>query len=111
MSEHETETPETPPPAPEPRRLFRSRESRVLGGVAGGLGRYFGIDPIIFRLGFVGLTFLSGVGIILYLVALLFVPAEGDEQAPRRGVLTWVAAVVLGCLALLLFANSFFWFD
>src|SRR5918992_6072503 len=109
MSEHETENPETQPPAaePEPRRLFRSRDSRVIGGVAGGLGRYFNVDPIIFRLAFVGLTFLSGVGIILYLVALLFVPAEGDEQAPRRGVLTWVAAVVPGGIALLLFANSF----
>ena len=110
MSEHEQT--QTPPaePAP-PRRLFRSREDRVLGGVAGGLGRYFGVDPIIFRIGFVGLTLVSGIGLILYLGALLFVPVEGEEQAPRRRVLTWVGVGALAVLALWLFTQSFFWFD
>ena len=111
MSEHETETTPTAPTPPEPRKLFRSRDDRVIGGVAGGLGRYFNIDPVIFRIAFVGLTLLSGVGIIVYLGALLFVAAEGDDRAPRRGVVTWVAVVLLGCIALWLFANTFFWFD
>ena len=35
-----------------PRRLLRSREDRVIGGVCGGLGRYFNIDPVLFRIGF-----------------------------------------------------------
>lgn len=107
MSEHETETPKPP----EPRRLFRSRDDRVLGGVAGGLGRYFNVDPVIFRIGFVALTFASGVGLLLYLGAVLFVPAEGEEQAPRRGVLTWAAVGALGLIALWLFSQWFFWFD
>jgi phage shock protein PspC (stress-responsive transcriptional regulator) len=110
MSEHETETTPTPPPPPEPRKLFRARDERVIGGVAGGLGRYFNVDPVIFRIAFVGLTLASGVGIILYLGALLFVPAEGEDAAPRRGVVSWIAVVVLGCIALWLFANTFLWF-
>jgi phage shock protein PspC (stress-responsive transcriptional regulator) len=64
---------------PEPRRLTRSRE-RVVGGVAGGLGRYFGIDPIIFRIGLVALTVFGGAGIFIYLAAVLFVPAEGSDK-------------------------------
>ena len=36
---------------PQPRRLTRSSSDKVIGGVAGGLGRYFDIDPIIFRIG------------------------------------------------------------
>ena len=36
---------------PQPRRLTRSSSDRVIAGVAGGLGRYFDIDPIIFRIG------------------------------------------------------------
>ena len=34
-----------------PRKLLRSREDRVIGGVCGGLGRYFNVDPILFRIG------------------------------------------------------------
>jgi phage shock protein PspC (stress-responsive transcriptional regulator) len=109
VSEHEQTQPPPPEPAP-PRRLFRSREDRVLGGVAGGLGRYFGIDPIIFRIAFVALTFVSGIGLILYLGALLFVPVEGEAEAPRRRVLTWIGVGVLAVLALWLFAETFFWF-
>jgi phage shock protein C len=38
-------------------RLYRSRKDRLVGGVCGGLGAYFGIDPVIVRLVFVVLTF------------------------------------------------------
>ena len=51
-----TEEPTREQPAPEPdepRRLTRSGSDAVIGGVASGLGRYFGIDPILFRIGFV----------------------------------------------------------
>lgn len=47
---------------------FKRTYSSFAGGVCGGLGRYFEIDPIIFRLIFV-VSFLSfGVGILPYLV-------------------------------------------
>ena len=69
---------------PEPRRLTRSRD-RVLGGVGGGLGRYFDVDPIIFRIGLVALTVFGGAGIFVYIAALLFVPAEGSQR-PAVGV-------------------------
>ena len=73
---------EPPPPAAAtaaagaPRRLTRSSSDRVLGGVAGGLGRYFDIDPIIFRIGFVVLTLAGGAGVLAYLAAWLLVPAD-----------------------------------
>lgn len=70
-----------PDPAPEPRRLERSRK-RVLGGVGGGLGQYFGIDPVIFRIGLLALALFGGVGIFVYVAALLFVPVEGSERPP-----------------------------
>lgn len=49
----------------EPRRLFRSRENRILAGVAGGLARYFAIDPIIVRIAFAALAVFGGVGVFL----------------------------------------------
>ena len=96
----ETRTTEIQPPAPEgPRRLFRSRDDRVIAGVAGGLGRYFNVDPIFFRIGFVALLFFGGLSLLLYGAAWLFVPDEGGEPAldPRRRgrVMTGVGAVVI----------------
>ncbi|NQV08179.1 PspC domain-containing protein [bacterium] len=72
-------------PAAGPRRLYRSRNDKMLGGVAGGVGRFFGVDPTLVRLAFVVLVF-AGLGIIAYLVAWIVVPWEppsGDPQPPR----------------------------
>ena len=81
-------TPQSPPPAdppPVPRRLTRSSSDKVLGGVAGGLGRYFDIDPIIFRIGFVVLTLAGGAGVLGYLAAWVLVPEDPvPGQAPDR---------------------------
>ena len=82
---NETTTQELPP---EPRRLVRVREGRVIGGVCAGLGRYFNVDPIIFRIGAVVLALVGGAGLLAYLAALLLIPAEdspaAESGAPRR---------------------------
>jgi phage shock protein PspC (stress-responsive transcriptional regulator) len=115
MSEHETEQtsgPEPQPP-PQPRRLLRSTDDRVLGGVAGGLGAYFDVDPVFFRIGFVALTFLGGLGLFLYLAALLFVPSEaaGGAQPPTRSrALTIAAAALLVVLGGAILFDGHWWF-
>jgi phage shock protein PspC (stress-responsive transcriptional regulator) len=49
----------------------------MLGGVCGGLGRYFDVDPILFRILFVALTIFSGgLFLLVWLVLLLVMPAE-----------------------------------
>src|SRR5919108_6233075 len=78
--EIERMTPMDETPEPQPKRLTRSRADTVIGGVAGGLGRYFGVDPILFRIGFVVLTFIGGVGVIAYLALLAFVPSDGGQK-------------------------------
>jgi phage shock protein PspC (stress-responsive transcriptional regulator) len=67
--------------APERVLLRRSYEDRMLGGVAGGLARYFNVDPMIVRIAFVVLTFFGGMGIPLYLAGLLLIPDEGSDQS------------------------------
>jgi phage shock protein PspC (stress-responsive transcriptional regulator) len=59
----------------------------MVAGVAGGLGRYFDINPGVFRLGFVVLTLLGGAGILVYLAAVLVMPSEGEEQSIAAKVL------------------------
>lgn len=71
-------------PAPPSRRLLRSSDNRVLAGVAGGLGRYFGIDPVIFRIGFVVSLFFGGFGGLAYLLLAVFVPTDGEPDRPQR---------------------------
>ena len=61
--------------------LTRSTEDKMLAGVAGGLGEYFGVDPVLFRVGFVAATLLSGVGALAYLALVLFVKTDDDDIA------------------------------
>ena len=61
------------------RRLTRNRRNAVLGGVAAGLGEYVDVDPVLVRLGFVLLTFATGVGIVFYVICWVIVPA-GDAS-------------------------------
>ena len=91
-----------PEPGPEPRRLTRSGSDAIIGAVAGGLGRYFAVDPILFRIGFVVLTFVGGVGVLAYLGLLAFVPSDDDDHAPGGKVGPIAGAVALG-LALVIF--------
>jgi phage shock protein C len=62
------------------KRLFRSRQDRMIGGVCGGLGDYFGIDPTLVRLLFVFGTLMGFQGLLAYLVLLIVVP-EGSQAA------------------------------
>jgi phage shock protein C len=65
------------PDAPQtPRRLTRSTSDKMLGGVAGGLGDYFSIDPLVVRIGFAVSTLFSGAGLVAYLAMLVFVPTD-----------------------------------
>jgi phage shock protein PspC (stress-responsive transcriptional regulator) len=54
----------------------------LIGGVCSGLGAHFDVDPILFRIAFVGLAIFSGIGVVLYLAVLLLVPEEGARHAP-----------------------------
>jgi phage shock protein PspC (stress-responsive transcriptional regulator) len=58
----------------------------MVGGVAGGLAEYSGIDPVLWRVGFVGLTVAGGAGILVYLLLWVLMPsgplAAGRELSP-----------------------------
>ncbi len=72
--------PQQPAP-PVIRPLVRSRNDRVLAGVAGGLGHWLDVDPVIFRVTFGVLTLFGGVGLIAYLVGYLLIPDEATGEA------------------------------
>jgi phage shock protein C len=64
-----------PPPESFPRpQLRRSGNDKMAGGVSGGLAEYSGIDSLLWRVGFVGLTLAGGAGILVYLLLWVLMP-------------------------------------
>ena len=72
---------ENPRGAPFLARVRRSRTSRRVAGVCGGLGEALGIDPLVLRVGIVILTIFAGVGLLLYALAWLLVAEEGADES------------------------------
>ncbi|MBL7012836.1 MAG: PspC domain-containing protein [Candidatus Marinimicrobia bacterium] len=64
------------------KRIFRHPDEKIIGGVCGGLGVYFNVDPVLFRLGFLLTLFLGGFGFFVYLVLWIAVP-EADSTTDR----------------------------
>ncbi len=57
--------------------LRRSRSNRVLMGVCGGLGEFFDINPIWFRIAFLLAMIPGGIpGILIYLICWFIIPSE-----------------------------------
>jgi phage shock protein PspC (stress-responsive transcriptional regulator) len=100
-----TTTPDTPTPPPSepgppaPRRFLRSSADRIIGGVCGGLGRYFGIDSTLVRIAFIALALLGGTGLVIYAAALLLVPDDGEvppsPTSTRDRAIAAAAAIAL----------------
>lgn len=66
------------------KRLLRSRNDRIIGGVAGGIAAMFKIDPLLVRIAFVALSVFNGLGLVVYLVLWLLVPNEDSSAVDTR---------------------------
>jgi signal transduction histidine kinase/phage shock protein PspC (stress-responsive transcriptional regulator) len=61
--------------------LRRARAGKYLGGVCAGLGRHLGVDPLVVRIAFVAAATAGGVGLLLYGLAWVLIPAEESSEA------------------------------
>lgn len=77
---------EEQPPSAERRTLCRSSTDKVIAGVAGGVGAYFGIDSVMVRIAFIVLTFLGGAGPFLYLIGWLALPRENSRSVIAKAL-------------------------
>jgi phage shock protein C len=57
-----------------PKKIFKSREDRVLFGVCGGIGEYLNVDPNAIRLLWIIFMFAGGAGVVAYIVAYFIIP-------------------------------------
>lgn len=119
MTQMETGPPESPSEeAAGTGLLRRSTDDKVVAGVCGGLGRYFGVDPVWFRIAFVVLAIGGGSGVLLYLIAWVAIPEQrpGDEVGKGPSTLgsqgPVIAGVALIAVGLMLLINNLVpWFD
>ena len=58
------------------KKLYKSKSNKVLAGVCGGIGEYFGVDATWIRLAWVVLSLSGGAGLIAYIIAALIIPDE-----------------------------------
>ncbi len=63
------------------KHLYRSSTHRVIGGVAGGIGEYLDVDPVLVRILFVVAFLAGGVGIVAYIIAWIIIPEQPRENA------------------------------
>jgi phage shock protein C len=73
-----------PTPQPGPKRLYRSRNDRMIAGLCGGLANYFGVDPTLVRILAVISLFLPGPQILAYLIGWIIVPEESVAPWPPQ---------------------------
>ncbi len=117
------------------KKLYRSRNDKVISGVCGGLADYFGIDSSLVRIAWVLITFLGGAGIIAYIICSFIFP-EGssfgssesgeeyivgaknyddenysyhDDNSEKNKVLAGSILIILGVLFLV--KRYVYWFD
>ncbi|MFH1106668.1 MAG: PspC domain-containing protein [Candidatus Micrarchaeota archaeon] len=62
------------------KRLYRSGNEKILGGVCGGIAEYLGIDPTIVRLVWVLLSLAWGAGIVLYIIMWIITPRNPNHR-------------------------------
>lgn len=62
------------------KKLYRSRTNKIFGGLVGGLGEYFDIDPVLLRVLFLFAIFMTGFfpGVIAYIIGLFIVPKQNS---------------------------------
>lgn len=104
------------------KRLYRSSENKVIGGVCGGLGDYFDIDPTLVRVITVLIFLSTGIGFLAYLIGWIIIPKRAISndtsrvsEAPNGDYPSWrryLPGMILVAIGLMLLAHDVWsWFD
>lgn len=100
------------------KRLYRSITNKIIGGVCGGLGEYFDVDPVLVRVITVLLFLATGFGILAYIIAWIIIPKRGFDVEPvpaNHEYSSWSrylpGLILMAIGVILLIRENWFWFD
>lgn len=100
------------------KRLYRSSSNKIIGGICGGMGEYFGVDPVLVRIIAVLLFFASGYGLLAYIIAWIIVPKHDLMAEPidqPRVYPSWnkylPGILLIGFGIMLLIGDNWHWFN
>lgn len=104
------------------KRLYRSSENKIIGGVCGGIGDYFDIDPTLVRVITVLIFLATGIGFLAYLIGWIIIPkrtmsveTSTDSEPPNGDYPSWrryLPGMILVAIGLMLLAHDVWsWFD
>ncbi len=62
------------------KKIYRSKRDKIIGGVCGGIGEYFDIDPLLVRLLWIAFIFAGGAGVLAYIIAWIIIPLNPKNQ-------------------------------
>lgn len=94
---------------PTPTRLVRPQEGRVIAGVAAGIARHLGVDPVLIRIAFVVAAFAGGSGLLAYVVAWIVIPEASPGEVDDRPVPTDTARTTRVVAGVALIIVGAFW--
>jgi len=66
------------------KRLYRSEDQRVIGGVCGGLGEFLNVDPVFIRIFFILWTMFGEMSVVVYVILWVVVPLEDTAAAEKN---------------------------
>jgi len=99
------------------KRLYRSTTNKIIGGVCGGLGEYFDVDPVLVRVITVLLFLATGFGILAYIIAWIIIPKRPLDVVPvptNHEYSSWTrylpGLILIGIGIILLIRENWFWF-
>jgi len=110
--------PEKTESSQEPKKLYRSGTNRMIGGVCAGFAEYFNIDVTLVRIIWVIFALFKGLGAIVYLACLIFMPENPEERAPSEedkkppqntGLIIGIILIVIGLVFLA--RVNYYWFS
>lgn len=70
----------------EPPRLKKSKKNKIFLGICGGLGEYFNVSPVLFRLIFIIATFFSSWTLVIYLILAVTLKSEKNESDEKKSI-------------------------
>lgn len=85
------------------KRLYKSKEDKVLAGICGGVAEYFQVDPTLVRIIWLFLTLFGGSGVLAYVIGMIIIPRSPDHLVTRTKKETsqvhWgIALVIVGVI-------------